>query len=607
MKLRGLTLTLILFLFCFKTQAQWGGGEKYPDLKPHEESLKKLKSMRFGMFVHWGPSILRGTSSWGRGNHPYDFAPKVPINEYDSLYLQFNPVLFDASEWVEAAKLAGMKYFVFTTKHHDGFVNFDSDYTEYDIMSTPYWKDVLVDLRDACEKQGILFGTYYSLNDWHHPEYPGRYGGDPRPVSESDMGVYMDYLHNQLDELIEKYRTHIMWFEGYWEEPWTHDRGMDLYKHLRDKKNDLLINNRVDRMRADKEGKINPQKYAGDYKTPEQEIGEYDIDNMWESCITISDTWNWNPQAGLKDLKTLIDILVQTVGGGGNLLLNVGPMMDGRIDMFHRKRLIEIGDWMNKYGETIYGTEGGPFVPNKWTASTRKDNRIFIHTLNWKGDTLIIPGLKDQIKSVSRLDGKPFAFEYEGKDLLLTAAEGDRDVLNTIFVLKMNKPAIKYKIDDAIDFKNYVTIEMEQEPASKYSGDGPETLIDGAFGDSNNPYKGWLGFEGKDVTATLTFSEPKRLNSLSIGALRNQNDWMFAPVKISVKYSQDGESFTLWTEEIYEIEKDNERRREVLKLDGNSVVVKKIEIQIESINTCPTWHKGADKKCWMFVDEISIE
>lgn len=179
--MKKLLIIYIVLIQCSILFAQWGGGEKYNDLKPNKESMEKFEKMRFGIFMHWGPSIMRGTSSWGRGNHPYDFAPKVPINEFDSLYLQFNPVLFDANDWISTVKKSGAKYYVITTKHHDGFCIWDSEYTDYDIMSTPYKRDVLMELSEECYKQGILFGTYYSICDWHHPEYPGRYGGDPRP------------------------------------------------------------------------------------------------------------------------------------------------------------------------------------------------------------------------------------------------------------------------------------------------------------------------------------------------------------------------------------------------------------------------------------------
>jgi len=168
-----LLLSLPLFI-----DAQWGGGEANPDLKPNAEMLNKWQDLKFGLFVHWGPVSLRGTEiGWSRGT-------KVPIEEYDNLYKEFNPVLFDAETWVSMIKAAGMKYMIITSKHHDGFCIWDSEFTDHDIMSSPFKRDILKELSDECKRQGVLFGTYHSIADWHHPHYATRYGGDPRPVEE---------------------------------------------------------------------------------------------------------------------------------------------------------------------------------------------------------------------------------------------------------------------------------------------------------------------------------------------------------------------------------------------------------------------------------------
>ncbi len=168
------TYLILLFLFIlFNLDAQ--NEQPDPDLQTNLESLKKWQDMRFGMFIHWGPVSLRGTEiGWSRGTH-------VSIEDYDNLYKEFNPVLFNAADWVSTAKKAGMKYIVITTKHHDGFSLWPTDVSDYDIASTPYGKDILRQLSDECRKQGIVFGTYYSILDWHHPDYTTRYGGDPRP------------------------------------------------------------------------------------------------------------------------------------------------------------------------------------------------------------------------------------------------------------------------------------------------------------------------------------------------------------------------------------------------------------------------------------------
>ncbi len=603
--LLSLILSLPLNLF-----SQWGGGEKYPDLKPNQEKLEQFQDIKFGMFVHWGPSAIKGTSSWARGNHPYDFAPRIPINEYDSLYVQFNPVLFNAKDWIQTAKDAGMKYFIMVTKHHDGFCNWDSKYTDYDIMSTPYGKDVLKELSDECKRQGILFGTYYSICDWHHPDYPGRYGGDPRPVESSDMEKFMVFLRNQLDELIEKYQTNILWFDGYWEGPWTHERGMDLYKYLRDKKNDLLINNRVDRMRADKEGKINPWKYAGDFGTPEQEIGTFNVDNPWESCITVSEGWFWRPHGQLKSLKECINILVQTVGGGGNLLLNIGPMPDGRMELFQQKRLKEIGRWLEKYGESIYSTRGGPFKPSEYITSTHKNNKIYLHVLDWVGDTLIIPPLVHKIIDHSVLGGeKADAIFSQDGGVKLSLTENKRNNLNTIIVLKLDGNSSDIKSQNPIHFilpQDYKTITLINPPSKKFNANGPETLIDKKRG-MTNFYKDWLGFEGEDLEVVLDLMDKKQVKKVSIGFLQQQKSWIFYPQEIQLSISEDKENFKIIDVEQYTIEESETLEIKNFEYNFKNIDTRYLQIKVKNIKQCPDWHAGAGGKAWLFVDEIIVE
>ncbi len=595
-------LLLVIPVFTF---SQWGGGEKYPQLKPHKESLENLKKLRFGIFMHWGPSVMRGTSGWARGNHPYDFAPRIPINEYDSLYLQFNPVLFHAEDWVSTIKGSGAKYYVITAKHHDGFCIWDSEYSDYDMMSTPYKRDIMKELSEECYKQGILFGTYYSICDWSHPEYPGRYGGDPRPVENSDMEKYMTFMKNQLNELIEKYKTNILWFDGYWEGPWTHERGMELYKYLRDEKDDLLVNNRVDRKRASKDGKTNPEKYAGDYMTPEQEVGEFEIDYLWESCITISDGWYYKPHGRLKSLTELIEILVQTVGGGGNLLLNVGPMADGRIEMFQQKRLLEIGKWLENNGESIYGTEGGPFMPNEYTSSTRKGNKIYIHVLDWPEDTLIIPHIDQKITKSYILNGEEFNIQYNDEELLIAIPEKHRKTLNTILVFETDEIVKNIGVKPPVTFKDLKTITISEEPNKKYKADGAKTLIDKIQG-TKNIYENWIGYEGSSIEATIDLQNIKTINKIKIGFYQSQDKWIFLPEEVEILISNDNVIFTQAGIKSFEVKKSNDNKREEIEFNLKNLTTRYIKVKVKSIEKCPEWHKGAGGKAWMFIDEIII-
>jgi len=396
----------------------------------HEQTpLQKWQDMKFGMFVHWGPVALKGTEiGWSRGN-------QIPFEEYDGLYKEFNPELFNAEEWIKIAKNSGMKYFVITSKHHDGFSIFDTDFSEYDIMSTPYKKDVLMELSDECYKQGILFGTYYSILDWYHPDYPLTLNRST-PKENADMDSYISFLESQVKELVEKYKTNILWFDGEWEDPWTHENGKNLYSFVKDLDENILINNRVDKGRKGMQGMTKSSEFAGDFGTPEQEIGAYNPDTPWESCITICRQWAWKPNDKLKTLKECIQTLIITCGGGGNLLLNVGPMPDGRIEPRQEKVLLEMGKWLEKNGESIYRTKAGPFKPLENFASTRVKNKIYLHLMN--GLTEIrLPDNGLTVKKARLLDGRNVEFTQNDGFINIYIPEENSNDIDQVVVLKI--------------------------------------------------------------------------------------------------------------------------------------------------------------------------
>lgn len=386
-------LILLMMLYC-------GGSFAQSPAKTDPAVLRQFMDMRFGMFVHWGPVSLRGTEiGWSRGE-------QVPTAEYDNLYKEFNPVLFNADEWVKVAKDAGMKYLTITARHHDGFCLWPSAFTEYDIASTPYKKDVVGALAAACKKQGIKFCIYYSVLDWWHPEYPNHSSTKPSIDPKSDMNKYVAYMKNQLKELVTKYDPYMLWFDGQWEEPWTDERGREIYAYLKQLKPSLITNNRLGKEFAAMDNKqIDHTKMVGDYDTPEQVIGKMNLTTPWESCFTICKQWAWKPNDQLKSLETCLDILSRTAGANGNLLLNVGPMPDGRIEARQVARLREIGDWMRKYGTAVYGTMGGPWEPNDKFAATRKGNKVFIHVLKSAEGGLTLKALPGRNISKSAIIG----------------------------------------------------------------------------------------------------------------------------------------------------------------------------------------------------------
>jgi alpha-L-fucosidase len=389
--------------------------------------LKEFQDMKFGMFVHWGPVSLKGTEiGWSRGS-------EVPIEEYDNLYKEFNPVQFDADEWMKILKNAGMKYFIITTRHHDGFSLWPTEYSDYNISATPYQKDVLMEMKNACDKQGILFGTYYSICDWKHPLYPLGSPGGKTKKETGDMEKFIPFIKGQTRELIEKYHSKILWFDGEWEEPWTHEMGLDFYDYLKSIDENILINNRVDKGRKGMEGITISDEFAGDFATPEQQVGRYDVENPWESCITICRQWAWKPNDELKSLEECLFTLLKTVGGGGNLLLNVGPMPDGRIEPRQAERLKEMGNWLKKYGESVYETTGGPYKPTDWLTSTRKENAVFIHLLNYKNNSVELPFPENiQIKNCSLLKGKKLDFQKSGEALKIDLSDTKKEIISVL-------------------------------------------------------------------------------------------------------------------------------------------------------------------------------
>jgi len=392
---------------------------------PLLENLEKWRAMRFGMFIHWGPVSLKGTEiGWSRG-------AEVPIEEYDNLYKQFNPTKFNADEWVRTAKDAGMKYMVITTKHHDGFCIFNTRETGFNIMNSPFRRDPVKELSEACRKQDIAFGTYYSVCDWHHPDFPrGSPGGKTRKPNPN-LDNYEQYLRKQVQELIRQYGPLlVIWFDV--PQEFNAERGKGVVDFVRSLQPNILINNRC----AD----------PGDFDTPEQRVGTLQTQRPWETCMTLCRQWAWKPDDKMKSLKECIDVLVRCAGGDGNLLFNVGPMPTGKIEPRQVQRLKEIGRWMARYGQAIYGTRGGPYRPGPWGAATSKGNTLYVHILKWEGDTITLPAIDRKVLSSSVLTGGKAHVRQTAEGIEMFVAPADRQELDTLVVLTLDGPAFDAKV-----------------------------------------------------------------------------------------------------------------------------------------------------------------
>jgi alpha-L-fucosidase len=393
-----------------------------PWLKPDPAAMQRWQDMRFGMFIHWGPVSLTGHEiGWSRGS-------QTPIEKYDALYKEFNPVKFNADQWVAVAKAAGMKYMVLTTKHHDGFCLFATKETDYNVMNSPFGRDVTKELAEACRRAGMAFGTYHSVCDWHHPDFPMTSPGGKVKREKSDIAAYRRYLRAQVRELIQNYGPlSTMWFDV----PQEFDRaeGSENVRLCRTLQPDILVNNRAG-------------GGCGDYATPEQRVGSFDIERPWETCMTICRQWAWKPDDKMKTLAECLQVLIRTAGGDGNLLFNVGPMPTGEIEPRQVERLKEMGDWLAKYGDTIYATRGGPFKPAKHVVTTRKGNTVFLHMLAWPEETLMLPALPAKIVQNRVLTGGEATVTQTEAGIEITVPESDRQEIDTIVALELDKPAI---------------------------------------------------------------------------------------------------------------------------------------------------------------------
>ena len=382
------------------------------------------REARFGLFIHWGPVSLKGTEiGWSRGGERRGYNSKgnqIPVDVYDNLYKQFNPTNFNAREWVQIAQAAGMKYLVFTSRHHDGFNMFDTKANDYKITNplSPFRRDVVKELADACHEAGFKFGIYYSQPDWRHPD----------AFTPDRHAQYLDYLKLQVRELLTGYgRLDVFWFDGLGKSANDYD-ATTLNRTIRELQPHILINNR--------------NGLPEDFDTPEQHVGNYQDHRPWESCITICQQWAWKPHDRMKGLQECLQTLLRCAGGDGNLLFNVGPMPDGRIEPRQVARLQEIGRWLKEYGHTIYGTRGGPYKPGPWGASTRLGNKVFLHVFSWKPEGITLPPLARQVTAGRVLSGGNVSVEQSTDQLRLQVSANDRKPISTVIEITLEGSAM---------------------------------------------------------------------------------------------------------------------------------------------------------------------
>ncbi len=387
-------------------------------MSTREERTREFLRNRFGLFIHWGLYSIPARGEWIRGNE------KMSFEQYKVYFDEFDAARYDPRAWARAAKAAGQKYAVLTTKHHDGFCLFDSKLTDFKATNTPAGRDLVREYVDAFRAEELAVGLYYSIIDWNHPDYPG-YGDRIHPDRGNeaakdkpiDFDRYLDYMHGQVRELLTNYgQIDIMWFDFSYDEmtgeKW---RATELVRMIRSIQPDIIIDNRLGGdIRA-----AEPEEYAGDFYSPEQIIppgGIVDAGGAsipWEACITLNDNWGYH--SGDREYKSaaqVIRTLVECVSKNGNLLLNVGPDAKGEITRESLDVLAEVGEWLRLNGDSIYGCGASELAKPEWGRYTQNGNKLYAHVFDRGIGPVYFAGLKGRIKRARLLrDGTELKVE----------------------------------------------------------------------------------------------------------------------------------------------------------------------------------------------------
>jgi alpha-L-fucosidase len=413
------------------------------DYQPSPENLqarREFQDMKFGMFIHWGVYSVLGDGEWVFHER------RLKLDEYNRLPAFFDPEKFDARTWVALAKAAGMKYITITSRHHDGFAMFDSKVSDWNIVQrTPYKKDPLKMLADECHRQGIKLFFYYSQLDWHNPDYFPR-GQTSWDNGRPDHGNFDSYLDNYMDGQLRELLTHYgpiggIWFDGMWDKPdadWHLSKTYALIHQLQPAA--LIIPNHHQTPRPGED----VQTFERDL--PGQNTAGFNTKYVsakipLESSDTLNGAWGFNiGDSNYKSPEELERKLVRAAGNNSNLLLNIGPYPNGEIDPQFVTRLHAVGEWLSKYGDSIYGTRGGPIPAGDWGVTTQKENQIYVHVLTWGSPLLALPPIEGKISSAHLLlGGDPVEVTQAADGVILNLRARGKDETDHVIVLTMSK------------------------------------------------------------------------------------------------------------------------------------------------------------------------
>lgn len=435
------TLLALAFLLIFLIQSPLNAQTNYKPSEANLEARTWFQDAKFGLFIHWGVySVMAGGGDMGIAEWIMH-RKGIPVSQYEILPGFFNPIEFDPEEWVAMVKNAGMKYITITSKHHDGFAMYNSEVSDYNVVdATPYGRDILGMLKEECDRQGIKLFFYYSQLDWHHPDYfpRGRTGDKTGRPDSGEWDAYIDYMNSQLKELLTNYgEIGGIWFDGMWDKPDADWRLEETYALIHELQNQALIGSNHHKLPYSGE---DFQMFERDLPGANSmgfnkaEIGVLPL----EMCETMNGSWGYNiKDTDYKSTKTLLQTMIKAAGKNSNFLLNTGPMPNGKIQPANIKTLQEMGEWMRGYGESIYGTRGGPVEEQPWGVSTQKDKHVYLHVLNQDESEIMVPIDPKSIKSAKDFLSKEKIKFKRLKDGISIVVPTNEETIDYIIVLEM--------------------------------------------------------------------------------------------------------------------------------------------------------------------------
>jgi len=409
---------------------------------PSAENLaarEAFRDARFGMFIHWGVSSVLMDGEWVMENRG------IRIPEYERLAEFFDPTEFDADAWASLAREAGMRYVTLIAKHHDGFALWDSEGSDWDIVDrTPFGRDIVAEMAEACRRQGLELFVYYSQLDWHHPDYwpRGRTGHAAGRPDEGDWERYVDDMDAQLRELFTNYGPlGGVWFDGMWDKPdadWRLERTYGMIHELQP--GALVIPNHHQTPRPGEDVQTFEKDLPGANTAGWNDVA---VSNELplETAETIGSSWGFSlTDRSFKAVPELVRLLVNAAGRNANLLLNVGPLPDGTIHPEQAERLRGVGRWLERHGESVYGTRGGPIPPRPWGVTTQRADAVYVHVLDWADPELSLPRLPRPVRTARNLtDGVEVAFVEVVDGITLRLPSVDPETIDRVIVLELEQ------------------------------------------------------------------------------------------------------------------------------------------------------------------------